>query len=394
MQLTYRYRLYPSKEQMEQISKTCGCVRFVYNALLSLRINVYRETGELAKLDEKQIKRENPFLKQVDPSALSWSRKRLEQAYQDVFHKRDKGKMKYRRESIAKSNLEPSYELMDNDMIGYPQLKRKKEMSDHSYTTSSSDVRIENGWVFLPQVGNVKVKMHRPIPENAKCLNYTVLQKVSGHVYLLVCIALPKAKRKTDFCRPLGVVYNPSQLAVRSDEVKVRFQHEEKALRKRIEREYRSLLRRKPGSNGHAAQVKYLASLIEKRTNQQRDNLHKEALQITNAADTLYLETPAVRYRKPRWSVMPGMEPVIMDEAWWMFSEMIRYKALNQGKFIWNVYKYQPLYGICSICNEPVPKIPKQSDWCCPCCGVKIRSELNAARNLENMARQHIEQQQ
>ena len=35
----YKYRLYPNKKQEEQISKTFGCCRFVYNQMLAKRIN-------------------------------------------------------------------------------------------------------------------------------------------------------------------------------------------------------------------------------------------------------------------------------------------------------------------------------------------------------------------
>ena len=31
----YKFRIYPNKEQQLQISKTFGCVRFVYNNVLS-----------------------------------------------------------------------------------------------------------------------------------------------------------------------------------------------------------------------------------------------------------------------------------------------------------------------------------------------------------------------
>ena len=38
----YKYRIYPNKEQEEQIQKTFGCCRFVYNHCLSLKIEKYK----------------------------------------------------------------------------------------------------------------------------------------------------------------------------------------------------------------------------------------------------------------------------------------------------------------------------------------------------------------
>lgn len=37
----YKYRLYPDEEQKIQLSKTFGCVRFVYNHYLNKKIELY-----------------------------------------------------------------------------------------------------------------------------------------------------------------------------------------------------------------------------------------------------------------------------------------------------------------------------------------------------------------
>ena len=46
MEKSYKYRIYPNKEQKELIAKTFGCVRFVYNYYLSQRIEKYKEDKE------------------------------------------------------------------------------------------------------------------------------------------------------------------------------------------------------------------------------------------------------------------------------------------------------------------------------------------------------------
>ena len=42
----YRYRLYPTREQKMMFAKTFGCVRFIYNKMLSDRLDYYKETGQ------------------------------------------------------------------------------------------------------------------------------------------------------------------------------------------------------------------------------------------------------------------------------------------------------------------------------------------------------------
>ena len=38
----YKYRLYPNKEQQEYFAKCFGCVRFIYNRMLSDKIEYYK----------------------------------------------------------------------------------------------------------------------------------------------------------------------------------------------------------------------------------------------------------------------------------------------------------------------------------------------------------------
>ena len=44
MNKAFKYRLYPNNEQQELFAKTFGCVRFIYNKMLSDKIEYYKET--------------------------------------------------------------------------------------------------------------------------------------------------------------------------------------------------------------------------------------------------------------------------------------------------------------------------------------------------------------
>ena len=48
MLIGYKYRIYPNKTQEEQIQKTFGCKRFVYNKCLAHKIEKYK-----IKINEK-----------------------------------------------------------------------------------------------------------------------------------------------------------------------------------------------------------------------------------------------------------------------------------------------------------------------------------------------------
>ena len=73
----YVYAIYPNKEQAELCQKTFGCCRFVYNQMLSVQQERYKN-GEkhLSKLSAnnyctQHLKKDFLFLKEVDKFALN-----------------------------------------------------------------------------------------------------------------------------------------------------------------------------------------------------------------------------------------------------------------------------------------------------------------------------------
>ncbi|HHQ6582613.1 TPA: RNA-guided endonuclease InsQ/TnpB family protein, partial [Serratia fonticola] len=46
MKRAYKYRFYPTQDQIEFLAHTFGCVRFVYNSVLRWRTDAYRERQE------------------------------------------------------------------------------------------------------------------------------------------------------------------------------------------------------------------------------------------------------------------------------------------------------------------------------------------------------------
>ena len=73
----YKFRLYPTKEQVVYIRKTFGCTRFVYNYCLDLkRKNKYLTKFDLIK-ELPKLKKEYPFLTEVDSMSTTKCRYRF-----------------------------------------------------------------------------------------------------------------------------------------------------------------------------------------------------------------------------------------------------------------------------------------------------------------------------
>ena len=156
----YKFRIYPDCLQQEMFSKTIGAARFVYNKMLEDKIAYYEETGKMLKATPAQYKNEYEFLKEVDSLALANAQLQLETAYRNFF--RDKS-------------------------IGFPKFKSKKHPKQ-SYTTNlvTGNIRITGKRIRLPKVGEVRIKLHRQIPNDHLIKSVTVSREPSGKYYVSI----------------------------------------------------------------------------------------------------------------------------------------------------------------------------------------------------------------
>ena len=87
----YKYRIYPNTEQRIQIAKTLGCCRFVYNCTLAYRKEMYEEKKKSVSKTEcnnycnRELKKENEWLREVDKFALTNAIYNMDAAYQKFF---------------------------------------------------------------------------------------------------------------------------------------------------------------------------------------------------------------------------------------------------------------------------------------------------------------------
>lgn len=94
MEYSYKFRLYPNREQETQMLRTFGCCRFVFNHYLADRIETYKETGKSPTRFEQdrnltflKKQEETSWLREVDATALQSSLRDLDDAYQNFFRR-------------------------------------------------------------------------------------------------------------------------------------------------------------------------------------------------------------------------------------------------------------------------------------------------------------------
>lgn len=153
-----KYRLYPNDEQKVMFAKTFGCCRFVYNQLLALQKQRYKDgESHLSKLKSNEfatrtLKKDYDFLKEIDKFAVSNA----------VFH------------------LADAYDRFFKKQNHFPKFKSKRK-SKKSYTTNftNNNILIGKNVIKLPKVGMVKAVIHKLPKDDWKLKSVTVLVSVT-----------------------------------------------------------------------------------------------------------------------------------------------------------------------------------------------------------------------
>lgn len=267
MNRAVKCRIRPNKKQKEQMEKTFGCCRFLYNRMLNDRM-MGDVLGEPVRPRPAMYKKEYPWLSEVDSLALCNVQLDLETAFRN--HRDRKG-------------------------MGYPGYKSKHH-SRRSYTTNvvNGNIRTEGKRIRLPKIGMVRIKVHREIPEDWKMKSVTVSKEPSGKYYASLLFEVPEresqAEGKREEKRCLGIDYAMDGLAVFSDGSRAAYPKYYRRAEERLAREQRKLSHCEKGSRNYARQKRKVAICHEKVRNQRKDFLHKLSRDLADRYDVIGVE--------------------------------------------------------------------------------------------------------
>lgn len=363
MNKSFKFRIYPDKEQELFIQKSFGCVRYVYNKYLARRIEEY-ELNErtlncnACSAELTQLKRELTWLREPDASALQSSLKDLDKAYQNFFRG-----------------------LKSGDKIGFPKFKNKKS-SKKSYQIKQVDntIRVCNNRIRLAKLGFVKCKLSREV--EGRILSATISQSASGEYFVSLCCTDVEMEPLPKTGKSLGIDLGIKDFLVTSDGIKIPNPKMFKQSEKKLAKLQRQLSRKTIGSNNrNKARIK-VARQHELITNQRRDFLQKLSTELIRDYDLVCLEDlqiqNMVKNRK--------LSKAISDVGWGEFVRELEYKALWYGKTVQKIDKFFPSSQMCSSCgavNKDVKDL-KVRQWNCSKCNTIHDRDINAATNILN----------
>ena len=228
------FRIKPDDEQKILIWKTFGCCRFVWNHLLDERISYEKlSKGKLLNTTPAHLKKDNPFLSEVDSMALINTQLNLNQACKKLFAK---GKV-------------PKF--------------RAKRKDRRSYTTNWINNNIEivhksdiENYIKLPKLGKVRIILHRDIPTGWRMKHATIKETASGKFFISLTfdveiepIEMKKEFEKVeafDYSMPSLVVSASGENDITQDDIRWY-----RNLEGKIAREQRKLSRMQYGSKNY-----------------------------------------------------------------------------------------------------------------------------------------------
>ena len=362
MEYAYKFRLYPNTAQKLQIAKTFGCCRYVYNYFRALRENAYKAEQRTLNYNACAVmlpamKKEFPWLAEVDSTALQSAVRDLDTAYQNFFRNVKQGKK-----------------------VGYPQFK-SKHSHRQSYKSKcvGTNIKVPDGkHIQLPKLGNVKCAISKEV--KGRILSATVSQNPSGKYFVALCCTDVEITPLTNTEAVIGVDLGIKDLAITSDGVKYPNNKYTTNAEKRLRRLQRSLSRKTKGSNNREKARRKVAALHEKISNQRTDAMHKLTTELVRSYDVVCIEDLNAK----GMMLNHHLAKSVADASFGEFRRQLEYKAAWYGKQISVIDRFYPSSQLCSVCGYRTTETKDLSvrQWACPECGAVHDRDINAASNI------------
>lgn len=351
---SYIFRMYPNRTQEVLLSKTFGCVRFVWNKCVEAFESYNKETNPNPKIPtKKDLESEFPWLKEVSAATLQQKTRDFEEFKKRYFNKGRKKEIE-----------EPNY---------------KSKKSKQSFRLPNQKFKLSDGKIRLEKIGWVKIVMDRSIPENAKFLSCTVSKNKSGQYFVSILVEEEMVyKEKTG--KTVGVDLGIKELATLSDG---KVFHNPKFLRDKqakISRMQQLLSKKKKGSN-RKRKLQLKINRIYRDVKNERDwYTHNLTTYLVNNYDIICIEDLNVSGMMKNHHLAYS----ISDSCFATIRSQLEYKCYWYGKQLVVIDRFYPSSKTCSNCGWKNNSL-KLSDrvFKCKQCGTQIDRDLNAALNIQ-----------
>lgn len=351
----YKYRIYPTTEQVHLLEQTFGCVRFIYNYILKWRTDAfYMEQKKVnynstsSKLTEIKKESELSWLNDVSCVPLQQSLRHQQTAFKNFFEGRAK----------------------------YPTFKKKRSKQSAEFTKSA--FKYIDGQIFIAKSKQpLNVRWSRELPSEPTTI--TISRDSSGR-YFVSCLCRFEPKSLPISKKTVGIDLGLKDLVMTSDGLRSGNPTYTKRYAKKLSKAQRVLSKKKKGSaNFQKARIK-VARIQAKIADCRRDFTHKLTTQLVNENQVISCESLSVKNMiKNR-----KLSKAISDANWSELVRQLTYKAEWYGRTLVKIDKWYPSSKRCNSCGHVVDSLPLHvRSWQCPACKTQLDRDHNAALNIK-----------
>jgi len=306
-----------------------------------------------------QLKIDHPEFKEVHSLTLQNAVLRVELAFKAFFRR-------------VKAGENP----------GYPRFKGKGRYD--SITYPQSGFGLDSGKLHLSKIGDIKIKLHRPI--EGKIKTCTIRRIPTGKWFACFSVdmgevPLPPWKDGS----VVGIDVGLESFATLSNGEKIansRFFREEE---KELARVQRRLSKAPKGSQERKRTIKVVERVHERIANRRNDFANKVSCQLVDRFGVIVFEDLDIRNMLKKYNLAKS----ISDAAWNMLVKSTESKAAYAGSKVVLVDPRQTSQ-MCSRCGQIVKKDLSERVHSCLECGLSMDRDLNAAINILRLGMQSL----
>ncbi len=377
-----KLQLYLNDEQRVYASKLFGTSRFIYNNLLSYKIQKYNldkstvSFGELGK-QLVNLKSEYEWIKDSHSKVLQQSIIDLDKAYKSFF-KNGYGFPKFKSKKDNKNSCRFPVDAISG--INGNRITLIKQLKDIHFKCSINDERFLN-------------------KNQDEIKSATLTKSKSGKYFLSILIDKPTktlAKATNDI---IGIDLGIKDFIVdsngkRYENIKIKRNNEKQLARlhkqmsrklmlgtgefKFNEKWQKDVEIKRPSKNREKARIK-LAKLYEKLTNKKENYLHHVVNELLNENQVIVIEDLNIDGMMKNHNIAKSIQELSLSR----FKTILKYKALWYGRDVIEIDRFFPSSKLCSSCGSKNTEL-KLSDreWKCTTCNTIHDRDLNAAVNI------------
>ncbi|MGP8322442.1 MAG: RNA-guided endonuclease InsQ/TnpB family protein [Methanosarcinaceae archaeon] len=374
MMKSYKFRIYPNKNQSVRLISTLNTCRHLYNDALAER-----------KQQAKHIKvyKEYPIYQDFD--LFSWGIRFDYINYYDQQRDLPKNKTEYQKKEYGHvlQNVLRRAEKAYNNFFGgsgYPRFQGRNRYDSFTYPDAYGiGYKItDDGKLKLSKIGEIKIVQHRKI--EGKIKTCTIKRDVDSW-YVSFSVEMDAQLPLEPTGQSVGVDVGLKSLITLSNGKQVEPPKFLRQSDEKLTKAQRDLSRKKKGSNNRDKQRIEVARIHRHIRNQRKDFAHKLSRTLVNTYDTIVFEKLQIMNMVKNHHLAKS----ISDAGWGQLVEFTKFKAEWAGRVVQQIDPKQTSMECC-ICGS-IQKMPlSQRTYNCPSCDNVMDRDENAAKVIKSRA--------